>query len=73
MTCQFGIVAGMDEAISFSNLPPEVQTYIRDLEARNAALTERGALCGRAIRLAQLKRYAPSSEKRNDRVFNEAE
>lgn len=54
----------MNEAISLSNLPPEVQAYVRDLEARNAALTERVRYVEEQFHLAQLKRYAPSSEKR---------
>jgi len=63
----------MNEATSFPNLPPEVRAYIRDLEARNAELSERVRYVEEQFRLAQLKLYAPSSEKRGDRVFNEAE
>ena len=63
----------MNESASFLNLPPEVQAYIRDLEARNAELSERVRYVEEQFRLAQLKLYAPSSEKRGDRVFNEAE
>lgn len=63
----------MNETASFSNQPPEVQAYIRDLEARNAELSERVRYVEEQFRLAQLKLFAPSSEKRGDRVFNEAE
>jgi transposase len=68
-------------------LPPAVQAYIRQLEAHAAqasaqidvaqqhiaTLTERIALLEEQFRLAQLKRFAPKSEKQADRLFNEAE
>ena len=63
----------MNESASFPDLPPEVQAYIRELEARNAQLSLRVRQLEEQFRLAQLKRYAPSSEKRSERVFNEAE
>lgn len=61
-------------------LPPAVQAYIRELQARAAdatqqiaTLTERIALLEEQFRLAQIKRFAPKSEKQADRVFDEAE
>jgi hypothetical protein len=42
-------------------------------ETRNAQLSARVRQLEEQFRLAQLKRYAPSSEKRSERVFNEAE
>lgn len=63
----------MNEPLPFPDLPPEVQAYIRDLESRNAQLSARVRQLEEQFRLAQLKRYAPSSEKRSERVFNEAE
>lgn len=63
----------MNELAAFPDLPPEVQAYIRELEARNAQLSVRVRQLEEQFRLAQLKRYAPSSEKRSERVFNEAE
>lgn len=63
----------MNEEAAFPNLPPEVQAYIRELETRNAQLSARVRYLEEQFRLAQLKRFAPSSEKRSDRVFNEAE
>jgi transposase len=63
----------MNESTTFSDLPPEVQAYIRDLESRNAQLSARVRQLEEQFRLAQLKRFAPSSEKRSERVFNEAE
>jgi transposase len=57
-----GIVAGMNEPAPFPELPPEVQLYIRDLESRNAQLSARVRQLEEQFRLAQLKRYAPSSE-----------
>lgn len=62
----------MNKLAAFPDLPPEVQAYIRALETRNAELSERVRYVEEQFRLAQLKRYAPSSEKRSDRVFNEA-
>ena len=63
----------MNKPASFPDLPPEVQAYIRDLETRNAQLSERVRYVEEQFRLAQRKLYAPSSERRGDRVFNEAE
>lgn len=63
----------MTEPTVFPDLPPEVQAYIRGLETRNAQLCARVRQLEEQFRLAQLKRYAPSSEKRSERVFNEAE
>lgn len=63
----------MNEPASFPNLPAKVQAYIRALEDCNAQLSERVRQLEEQFRLAQLKRYAPSSEKRSERVFNEAE
>lgn len=63
----------MNESAAFADLPPEVQAYIRDLESRNAQLSARVRQLEEQFRLAQLKRFAPSSEKRSERVFNEAE
>lgn len=63
----------MNETTPFPDLPPEVQAYIRALESRNAQLSARVRQLEEQFRLAQLKRYAPSSEKRGERVFNEAE
>lgn len=62
----------MDER-EFSRLPPAAQAYIRELEARNRQLGERVRHLEEQFRLAQHKRFAPSSEKLRDRVFNEAE
>jgi transposase len=63
----------MNEPAAFPDLPPEVQAYIRDLEARNAQLSARVRQLEEQFRLAQRKRFAPSSEKCSERVFNEAE
>lgn len=63
----------MNEPAPFPDLPPEIQAYIRDLETRNAQLSVRVRQLEEQFRLAQLKRFAPSSEKRSERVFNEAE
>ncbi|HEY2624757.1 MAG TPA: IS66 family transposase [Dyella sp.] len=57
----------------FSRLPPAAQAYIRELEARNRQLVDRIAQLEEQFRLAQSKRFAPSSEKLRDRVFDEAE
>ena len=56
-----------------SRLPPAAQAYIRELEARNRQLGERIAHLEEQFRLAQSNRFAPSSEKLRDRVFDEAE
>jgi len=63
----------MSEPTPFSDLPPEVQAYIGDLESRNAQLSARVRQLKEQFRLAQLKRCALSSEKRSERMFNEAE
>ena len=62
-----------NDLTSFHDLPSEAQAYIRTLEAQNAQLSLRVRQLEEQFRLAQLKRYAPSSEKRSERVFNEAE
>src|SRR5258708_20064880 len=68
-------------------LPPAAKAYIRDLEARASAeaqsIAERDAQIAELIRrvemleeqyrLALAQRFAPQSEKRKDRVFDEAE
>ena len=56
-----------------SQLPVHVQDYIRGLETQVSALNERIELLEEQFRLAQSKRFAPSSEKIKDRVFDEAE
>ncbi|MGF6638014.1 hypothetical protein OKW38_000397 [Paraburkholderia sp. MM5496-R1] len=56
----------------FSRLPPAAQAYIRELESSNRQLGERIAQLEEQFRLAQSKRFAPSSEKLRDRVFDEA-
>jgi transposase len=56
-----------------SQLPAPVQDYIRTLETQVSALNERILLLEEQFRLAQSKRFAPSSEKLKDRVFDEAE
>lgn len=67
-----------------STIPPELREYIRDLEERAAAcsayqgqvvkLEQRVAFLEDQFRLAQLKRFAPSSEKSSQGcLFNEAE
>lgn len=75
------------DADDLSQLPPAARAYIRELEARTAAdaqriaedeariaeLTERIKVLEEQFRLAQSKRFAPSSEKLKDRVFDEAE
>lgn len=56
-----------------SRLPAPVQAYIRALETQVSALNERIVLLEEQFRLAQSKRFAPSSEKLTDRIFDEAE
>jgi transposase len=56
-----------------SQLPAPVQDYIRALETQVSALNERIQLLEEQFRLAQSKRFAPSSEKLTDRIFDEAE
>jgi transposase len=58
---------------NFSRLPPAAQAYIRELETRNRQLGERITQLEKQFRLAQSKRFAPSSEKLKDCVFDEAE
>ncbi|MFP3582633.1 IS66 family transposase [Paraburkholderia sp. SIMBA_055] len=57
----------------FARLPPAAQAYIRELEARNQQLGERITQLEEQFRLAQSRRFAPSSEKLRDRLFDEAE
>ena len=61
-------------------IPTAVQGYIHDLEERAAdgakrieELNERIGQLEEQIRLLQAERYAPKSEKRRDRIFDEAE
>ena len=56
-----------------AQLPIAAQEYIRALEAQVSTLNERIQLLEEQFRLAQSKRFAPSSEKMADRVFDEAE
>ena len=57
-----------------ATLPSELRDYIRELEGRASALQQRVAFLEDQFRLAQLKRFAPSSEKSNQGcLFNEAE
>jgi transposase len=57
----------------FSRLPPAAQAYIRELESRNRQLGERIAQLEEQFRLAQSQRFAPTSERLRERVFDEAE
>jgi hypothetical protein len=50
----------MNEPASFPDLPPEVKAYIRDLETRNAQLSERVRYVEEQFRLAQLKTPMPT-------------
>jgi transposase len=56
-------------------LSPELRDYIRDLETRAASLQQQVDRLQEQFRLAQLKRFAPSSEKQDAQgcLFNEAE
>lgn len=70
----------MKNAPDLRRIPRAVQGYIHDLEERVASDTQRiGELSQRIeqleerVRLLQSERYAPKSEKRQDRVFDEAE
>ena len=58
-----------------ATLPAELRDYIRALEGRASALEERNQFLEEQFRLAQLKRFAPSSEKLGAQgcLFNEAE
>jgi hypothetical protein len=70
---RLGYHADMHVPILLADLPPKVQAYIDELEACNQQLSERVRSLEELLRLAQVKRYAPRSEKRRERVFNEAE
>lgn len=61
------------DADDLSQLPPAAQAYIRELEGRLAEQAERIKVLEEQFRLAQSKRFAPSSEKLKDRMFDEAE
>lgn len=70
----------MKSTPDLKRVPRAVQGYIHDLEERVAGDTKRiGELSQRIeqleeqVRLLQSERYAPKSEKRKDRVFDEAE
>ena len=70
----------MNTHATIPDLPPEVQAYIRELEASNLELQSQNRQLAQRIeqleeqfRLAQIKRFAPSSEKLKDRVLDEAE
>lgn len=52
----------MYRADQLANLPPELLAYIREQEGRASALQQRVAFLEDQFRLAQLKRFAPSSE-----------
>ena len=63
-----------------SRLPQAAKVYIHELEAglaerdaRIDELTKRLDALEEQYRLALARQYAPKSEKRKDRVFNEAE
>lgn len=58
-----------------SALSPELRHYIRELEARASSLQQQVDYLQEQFRLAQLKRFAPSSEKQGAQgcLFNEAE
>jgi transposase len=56
-----------------AQLPAAVQDYIRNLETQVLTLNDRIKLLEEQFRLSQSKRFAPSSEKLKDRVFDEAE
>ena len=59
---------------ALKHLPPEALiARILDLEGLNEQLAQRITQLEELFRLAQLKRFAPSSEKLQDRVFDEAE
>jgi hypothetical protein len=81
---RFAIVKRMTDPLK---LPPATKAYIRKLETRAAAdaqriaerdakideLTKRLDALEEQYRLALAQRFAPKSEKRRDRLFNEAE
>jgi transposase len=58
-----------------ATLAPELRDYIRELEGRASVLQARNQFLEEQFRLAQLKRFAPSSEKYGAQgcLFNEAE
>ena len=58
-----------------ATLSPELRQYIRELEARASNLQQQVDYLQEQFRLAQLKRFAPSSEKQGAQgcLFNEAE
>jgi transposase len=53
--------------------PDELIARILELQSHNQQLAQRIEQLEELFRLAQLKRFAPSSEKLKDRVFDEAE
>src|SRR5260370_27440911 len=53
--------------------PDALIARILELQSRNQQLAQRIEQLEEQFRLAQLKRFAPSSEKLKDRVFDEAE
>jgi transposase len=53
--------------------PDELIARILELQSNNQQLAQRVEQLEELFRLAQLKRFAPSSEKLKDRVFDEAE
>src|SRR5579864_7367630 len=74
----------MKNAPDLKRIPRALQGYIHDLEERaTQGIAQRDAQIEELnlrieqleeqIRLLQAERYAPKSEKRNDRVFDEAE
>ncbi len=53
--------------------PDELIARILELQSHNQQLAQRVGQLEELFRLAQLKRFAPSSEKLRDRIFDEAE
>jgi transposase len=77
-------ILGRMNSSDLKHVPRAVRGYIRDLEARatqdiaqrDAQIDELNQRIGQLeeqLRLLQAERYAPKSEKRKDRVFDEAE